>query len=95
MAEDSRVHPEDSDNYLAHPTLLTRSLIPWSLSRPSGAARSYDISSSFSSQASTEHGTDRALNPPALNDVFFNESMLRADNAIPQFIQSVGICTTL
>lgn len=95
MAENFRTYPDDTDNYLAQPALLTRSLSPWSLSRPSGADHSYDISSSLSSQAFTGNGTDCALGPPALEDVLFNESMLRADNVIPQSNQAVSICTIL
>lgn len=82
MAENSRKYPNDTDNYLAQPALLTRSLSPWSLSSPSGAAHSYDTSSSLSSQALNGIGTDRALGPPALEDSLLYESMLRADNVI-------------
>lgn len=95
MAENFGTYPDDTDKYLAQPALLTRSLSPWSLSSPSGADHSYDTSSSLSNEALTGNGTDRALGPPALEDILFNESMLRADNVIPQSNQAVSRRTIL
>lgn len=95
MVENFGMYPNDTDDYRAQPALLMRSLSPWSLSSPSSADHSYDISTSLSSQALTENGTDRALDPPALDNILFDESMLGADNVIPQSNQAVSICTTL
>lgn len=95
MAENFGIHPNDTDDYRAQPAVLLRSLSPWSLSSPSRADHSYDISTSLSSQALTENGTDRALAPPALDHILFDESILRADNVIPQSNQAVSNCTTL
>ena len=98
MAEELETHLAIWSDVDDHPT---RSLSPWTLMEnknsgsSSGAAHARDIDKSLSNKELIPNDTDRALRPSALEDIDFDEYMLRADTVIPEINQSVSLSSNL